>query len=82
MRELTQKELMDVNGGINWKAIGVGITAIGLGITLTVVTGGTALVPVLTVFSAAASGAEIAGAGAAIFLAAGGGAAIGSGMSS
>ena len=74
MRELTQKELLEVNGGIDWGAIGAGVAVISLGIVI-VGTAGLATVPVSIL--AAATAGELMTAVASMVLAAGGGFVIG-----
>lgn len=77
--ELTQNEMMCVDGGINWGAIGVGLAAVGLAVAI-VGTAGLAAVPVSVIVGAGTAG-EIITAGAAVAGSAAGGAAIGYGIS-
>lgn len=76
MRELTQEELLEVNGGIDWSAIGAGIAVISLGIVV-VGTAGLATIPISVL--AAATAGELIVAGAGVTAAAAGGAIIGTG---
>lgn len=79
MYALTDDQIDQVSGSINWTEVGVGASLIALGITFTVVSGGTATVPVMLIVGAGTS-AEIAGAAAALGLTALGGYAMGSGF--
>jgi len=79
MYALTEDQIDQVSGAIDWGEVGVGAGLIALGITFTVVSGGTATLPVMLIVGAGTS-TEIAAAAAALGLSALGGYAMGSGF--
>ena len=79
MYALTEQQIDQVSGAVDWTEIGVGAGVIALGITFTVVSGGTATLPVTLIVGAGTS-AEIAGAAAALGLTALGAYAMGQGF--
>jgi hypothetical protein len=79
MYALSAEQIDQVSGAIDWGEVGVGAGLIGLGITFTVVSGGTAALPVMLI-AGAGTGAEIAAGAAALGLSALGGYAMGSGF--
>ena len=76
--ELTNQELMNIDGGINWGVVAAGAGIVGLGLAIAA-TGGLATVPVAVILGAGTAG-EIAVAGAAVGCAAVGGYGMGTGL--
>jgi hypothetical protein len=79
MYALSQEQIDQVSGAIDWAEVGIGVSIFAAGAALTVVSGGTALVPVGLIATAGTT-AEIMGAATALGLSALGGYAIGSGF--
>lgn len=77
--ELSNQELMSVDGGIDWNAIKTGLAIVALGVAIAA-TAGLATVPIAVIVGAGTVG-EIVVAGAAVTAAATGGATIGYGLS-
>lgn len=77
MRELTLLEIENVSGAVDWQTVAAGATILAVGVAI-VATAGLASVPIA--IAGAATVGELAVAGAGIAAAAGGGAAIGSGL--
>jgi hypothetical protein len=78
MIELHPEDVNEVAGGINWAAVGIGLGAASLAITVAA-TGGLAMIPVGIILGAG-TGTELALAGVALGLATGSGLAVGTGM--
>jgi hypothetical protein len=74
MRELTEKEIQEVNGGADWEVLAAGLTIVSLGVVMAG-TAGLATVPISLMV--AATGGEILTAVTSMALAAGGGFVIG-----
>lgn len=79
MYALTEDQIEQVSGAINWSEVAAGATIISLGIAFTVASGGLGGLPVLAIVGAGTAG-EIAVAASAVGLAALGGYAMGSGF--
>lgn len=79
MYALTEDQIDQVSGAINWSEVAAGATIISLGIAFTVASGGLGAMPVLAIVGAGTAG-EIAVAASAVGLAALGGYAMGSGF--
>ena len=79
MRELTQNELQEVNGGVDWEKVGIGVGIVSLGIVIAG-TGGLATIPI-SLLGAATTG-EIFVAIAALVSSGAGGVVIGYGTTS
>ena len=79
MRELTQNELHEVNGGVDWEKVGIGVGIVSLGIVIAG-TAGLATVPI-SILGAATTG-EIFVALASLVSSGAGGVVIGYGVSS
>ena len=79
MYALTNDQIEEVSGAVNWTEVGVGCAIISLGIAFTVASGGLGAMPVLAIVGAGTAG-EIAVAATAVGLSALGGYTIGSGF--
>jgi hypothetical protein len=79
MYALTNDQIEEVSGAINWMEVGVGCAVISLGVAFTVASGGLGAMPLLVIAGAGTAG-EIAVAATAVGLAALGGYAMGSGF--
>jgi len=72
MYALTNEQIDEVSGAVNWTEVGIGCAIISLGIAFTVASGGLGAIPVMVIAGAGTAG-EIAVASTAVGLSALGG---------